>query len=92
MTIRCEHIANCSEGNPLFGKKPSRLELYVPRAGVITAGILLCGHWKRRNPNDKAPTITVVAVDAIWGADAGWDAHELSSIPESAPTRLIVHP
>lgn len=92
MTIRCERLANCSEVNPLFGKKPGRLELYAPRAGVITAGILLCRHWKRSDPNDRAPTITVVGVDAIWGADAGWDAYELSTIPKSASARLIVHP
>ena len=85
MTVHCEHVAGCSETNPLFGNRPTRLELYAPRAAVITAGILLCRHWKRRDPNDKTATIGVVGIDALWGADTAWDVHELSAIPRGTP-------
>jgi len=80
MTVRCERVPGCSEGNPLFGRTPGRLELYAPRAAIVTAGMLLCRHWKRRNPKDDTPTITVSAVDAIWGADTVWDARRLAAV------------
>ena len=79
MTAHCEGMPGCSEGNPLFGSKPSRLELYVPRAAIITAGMLLCRRWKRRNPSDNTSTIAVSAIDAFWGADMIRDAHELAA-------------
>jgi hypothetical protein len=87
-TVHCEHVPGCSEGNPVFGKEPSRLELYAPRAAVIAAGMLFCRHWKRRNPNDDTPTLTVLAVDAIWGADAGWDVRQLVAARQSEPRAL----
>jgi hypothetical protein len=84
MTIHCEHIAGCSESNPLFGRRPSRLELYPPRAGIIVAGMLLSRHWKRRDPANKGSTILMLTTDAAWGADTAWDAHELSTIRGNA--------
>jgi len=91
MTVRCERIAGCYEANPLmFTRKPSRLELYTPRAGIITAGMLISRHWKRRNPRDKSAAVMMWGVDAIWGADAGWDAYELTTIPKSAPARATI--
>jgi hypothetical protein len=90
MTIRCEHIVGCSEGNPLlFTKKPNRLELYAPRAGVIAAGMLVSRHWKRCNPKEKDSTTLMLGVDAIWGADTAWDAHELSTIPNRLAQSLL---
>jgi hypothetical protein len=77
MTMRCEHLAGCSEANPLFPKRPSRLELYAPRVGLLTAGMLLCRHWKRKNPESKDSTILILTTDAAWSADTAWDAHEL---------------
>jgi len=84
MTVRCEHLAGCYEGNPLFPQRPNRLELYAPRAGLITFGVLLSRHWKRRNPGTRAPLILALTTDAAWGADAGWDAHQLSNVPKGA--------
>lgn len=93
MAVGCEHVPGCSEGNALFGKRPSRLELYAPRVGIITAGMLLCRHWKRRNLKDDTPTITVLGIDAIWGADTAWDAHKLATIrkPEVPGTLVSSH-
>ena len=92
MTMRCAHVPGCLEGNPLFGSRPNRLELYAPRVGMITAAMLLCRHWKRRNPKDDTPTITVLATDAIWGADTAWDARVLAAVrkpePEGTPANL----
>ncbi len=88
MTAHCEHVPGCSEGNPVFGREPSRLELYAPRAAVIAAGMLFSRHWKRRNPNDDTPTITVLAVDAIWAADSVWDAHQLVAAHKTEPAPL----
>lgn len=87
-TVRCEHVAGCSEGNPVFGKEPSRLELYAPRAAVIAAGMLFCRHWRRRNPSDDTPTITVLAADSVWA----WDAHELYTARKSEPAALARGP
>lgn len=81
MTAHCEREPGCSEANPIFGAKPSRLELYAPRAAVIVAGMLLCRHWKRRNSQDNTPTIAVTVIDAYWGADMIRDAHEIASTP-----------
>jgi hypothetical protein len=92
MTAHCEHMSGCSEGNPVFGREPSRLELYAPRAAVIATGMLFCRHWKRRNPNDDTPTITVLSVDAIWAADAAWDAHQLIAARKSEPAALARGP
>ncbi|HTW23053.1 MAG TPA: hypothetical protein VMD78_05610 [Candidatus Baltobacteraceae bacterium] len=81
MTAHCERQPGCSEGNPIFGAKPTRLELYAPRAAVIAAGMLLCRHWKRRDPQDNTSTIAVTAIDAYWGADMIRDAHEVATAP-----------
>lgn len=81
MTSHCERQPGCSEANPIFGSKPTRLELYAPRAAVMAAGMLLCRHWRRRNPEDNTSTIAVLAIDGFWGADMIRDAHELAASP-----------
>jgi len=91
-TAHCERIPGCSEGNPLFGKQPTRLELYAPRAAVIAAGMLFARHWKRRHPSDDTPALTVLAIDAIWGADAAWDVHQLVAAREPRPKSLTATP
>jgi hypothetical protein len=92
MTAHCEHVPGCSEGNPMFGKEPSRLELYVPRAAVIAAGMLFCRHWRWRHPNDDTPTLTVMTVDAIWAADSAWDAHQVVTAHQPEPAALSAGP
>ena len=73
LTENCLHSHQCVEGNPLFGKRPSRLELYGVRRGLLGAGFYLAR--KSKQDGGSAWKYTTVGVTTAFAADTAWDAY-----------------
>lgn len=74
MVKRCEHTAGCEFSTIWGSRNPSRLELYAPRVGLITFGMLVTRSWLREDPNDEWSKVAIISNDAIWGASTVVDA------------------
>ena len=77
MTVHCEHMPGCSEGNPSWGtKNPGRMELYAPRGAIVLGGVLLSRRWNRQG-RSKLSMALMLITNGVWGVDTAWDAHVL---------------
>lgn len=62
LTHSCLVKHTCSEGNPLLGRSPSRARMYGFTVPVLTVGILMSAHFRKKAPDKKAWIIPMLSV------------------------------
>lgn len=73
LTENCVRSHQCDEGNPLLGKRPSRLELYGVRLGLLGAGFYVAR--KSKLDGSSAWKYMTAVVTTAFAADTAWDAY-----------------
>jgi hypothetical protein len=78
LTAQCVHNSNCSELNPILGRKPTRLELYGVKVSLLGA---LCYFSSRRKIQGKTDwKLPLMVGIPVYGAAAISNAIQLSRI------------
>lgn len=90
LTAHCVHIPGCSETNPVWGSKPTRLELYTIKGGIDGLGFYFSRKWKLdKNGDSWGWKYLAYGVLAANGVDTAWDAGvvALTDRPKSSARR-----
>lgn len=90
LTMACAHRPGCAEGNPLWGKKPRRSEMYGIRGGLVIAGFFLSRSFK--HDGDSFWKFMPATLIPLMGAETVWDAHMLAaSRPHGVHSALVAN-
>ena len=89
LTMACTHRPGCTEGNPIWGKHPTRLEMYGIRGGLLGAGFLL-SRSLRRDGDTWWKLMPAVVIPEV-AAETAWDAHMLASYPRGGHSALVAN-
>ena len=77
LTVHCENTVGCSQPNPMWGSKPSRLELYGVKGGIDAVGF----YFSRRLKHGERSGWRYIAYGFLLGhaAETGSSAEALAA-------------
>jgi hypothetical protein len=81
LSVRCIEAGKCVEGNPLFGKHPSRAKLYAINIPVSTLLLYMSYHYKKVAPRRRLWMYFPVLASVVCSAAAFNAALDLAGKP-----------
>lgn len=89
LTMNCVHSPGCSEVNPMWGNKPTRLEMYGVKGALLGAGFLLSRSMKREG--DPWWNLFPKVLIPVYTADTAWDAYQAAAHPHGAHSTVVAN-